>query len=96
MAPNRRRVSWLTSCHILHSDYGAPDCPNGHAEDLGAFSLTLALVEEGFKPGQGLPAEGYRAGRRLFIPNPFCIRPAPVMRTGALWEILVCALNSSR
>jgi hypothetical protein len=27
---------------------------------------------------------------QLFIPNPFCVRPAAMMRTGALGETLVC------
>jgi len=30
-------------------------------------------------------------GRRLIIPNPSCVHPAPMMRTGALGEILVCS-----
>jgi len=29
-------------------------------------------------------------GRRLFIPNPFCVRPAPMMRIEAFGEIFVC------
>jgi hypothetical protein len=31
---------------------------------------------------------------RLIIPNPFCTRPAPMTRTGALQEILVCSRDS--
>jgi len=30
-------------------------------------------------------------GSRLLIPNPFCVRPAPMMRIGALREVLVCS-----
>jgi hypothetical protein len=30
------------------------------------------------------------AKRRLFIPNPICVRPAPLMRSRAAGEILVC------
>jgi hypothetical protein len=33
------------------------DGANGHAEDLGTFGLTLALVQEGFKLGQGIPVQ---------------------------------------
>ena len=30
-------------------------------------------------------------GIRLFIPNPFCVHSAPMMRTGALEEISGCS-----
>ena len=33
---------------------------------------------------------------RLFIPNPFSMRPVPVMRTGALGEIWPAAGTTSR
>jgi len=33
---------------------------------------------------------GLSMGSRLFIPNPFCVRPAPMMRKGALGGNLVC------
>jgi len=32
----------------------------------------------------------FRTGRRPVIPDPFCVRPAPMMHTGAAGEILVC------
>jgi len=32
------------SCATLHSGHGSPDGPDGHAEELGAFSMAVAPV----------------------------------------------------
>ena len=40
-----------------HSSDRSPDGADRCAEYLGAFDLTLALVQEGFKLGQGLPVQ---------------------------------------
>jgi len=36
---------------LLHPGNGPPDGADRDAEDLGAFDLTVPLVQEGFKPG---------------------------------------------
>jgi hypothetical protein len=41
----------------LNPRHESPDGANGHGENLGAFDLTLATVQERFKVGQGLSVQ---------------------------------------